>query len=139
MEGPAFSTRAESKLYRSWGCSVIGMTNHTEARLAREAEIAYASLAMATDYDCWNENQGNVSVEKVIHNLRANAILASKIVRATSEKISILRPASNAHEALKDGLMTAKERVPDVTRIKLDLLTSPYWGAFTEVEVQNKI
>ena len=130
MEGPAFSTRAESKLYRSWGCSVIGMTNHTEARLAREAEIAYASLSMATDYDCWHEGQENVSVELVINNLRANATLASKIVEATAEKVSTFRPQSTAHEALKNGLMTAKEKVPNSTRMKLDLLTYPYWGAF---------
>ena len=130
MEGPAFSTRAESKLYRSWGCSVIGMTNHTEARLAREAEIAYASLSMATDYDCWHEGQEEVSVEVVIKNLMANAQVASKIVAATAEKISSSRPSSKAHEALKDGLMTAKEKVPNSTRLKLDLLTRPYWGAF---------
>ena len=132
MEGPAFSTRAESNLYRSWGCSVIGMTNHTEARLAREAEIAYASLSMATDYDCWHETEESVSVEMVMTNLRANASLASKIVTATAEKIASSRPNSTAHSALKNGLMTAKERVPNATRIKLDLLTSPYWGSFSQ-------
>jgi len=79
MEGPAFSTRAESNLYRSWGCTVIGMTNHTEARLAREAEIAYATLAMATDYDCWYADHDSVTVEMVIANLRANAELATQI------------------------------------------------------------
>ena len=131
MEGPAFSTRAESNLYRSWGCKVIGMTNHTEARLAREAEIAYASLAMATDYDCWHESHENVSVEMVIENLRTNAELATKIVKASAQKISSSRPKSPAHEALKDGLMTARENVPQNTRQKLDLFTSPYWGKFT--------
>ena len=130
MEGPAFSTRAESNLYRSWGCSVIGMTNHTEARLAREAEIAYASLSMATDYDCWHEGKETVSVEMVINNLRANASLATKIVRATALRISSCRPTSTAHEALKDGLMTAKEKVPKDTRIRLNLFTKPYWGDF---------
>ena len=69
MEGPAFSTRAESKLYRSWGCSIIGMTNHTEARLAKEAEIAYSSLSMVTDYDCWHQTHQEVSVEMVLVNL----------------------------------------------------------------------
>ena len=131
MEGPAFSTRAESKLYRSWGCSVIGMTNHTEARLAREAEIAYSSLSMATDYDCWQEVKEGVSVEMILNNLRANANVASKIVTATAKRISQLRPVSSAHEALKDGLMTAKEKVPQATRKRLDLLTTPYWGAFS--------
>ena len=105
--------------------------NHTEARLAREAEIAYASLAMATDYDCWHESHENVSVEMVIENLRTNAELATKIVKAAAQKISSSRPKSPAHEALKDGLMTARENVPHNTRQKLDLFTSPYWGKFT--------
>ena len=79
MEGPAFSTRAESNLYRDWGCSIIGMTNHTEARLAKEAEIAYSSLSMVTDYDCWNQNCENVSVEMVIENLQENATFAKSM------------------------------------------------------------
>lgn len=128
MEGPAFSTRAESTLYRSWGCSVIGMTNHTEARLAREAEIAYATLAMATDYDCWYAEHDSVTVEMVIANLRANAQLATEIVRTAAERIAAQRPGSVAHSALKDALMTAKEQVPVETRRRLDLLTTPYWG-----------
>ncbi len=130
MEGPAFSTRAESNLYRSWGCAVIGMTNHTEARLAREAEIAYSSLSMATDYDCWHEKEDNVSVNMVLENLRANAALASKIVASTAQKLASLRPSSPAHQALRTGLMTAKEMVPSETRTKLDLLTNQYWGKF---------
>ena len=80
MEGPAFSTKAESKFYRSLNCSVIGMTNHTEARLAKEAEIAYASLAMSTDYDCWHEDHENVTVEMIVSNLKSNAKLAEKII-----------------------------------------------------------
>jgi 5'-methylthioadenosine phosphorylase len=130
MEGPAFSTRAESNLYRSWGCTVIGMTNHTEARLAREAEIAYATLAMATDYDCWYADHDSVTVEMVIGNLRANAALATQIVRTTAERIAALRPTSSAHTALRDALMTPKDQVPAETRRKLDLFTAPYWGAF---------
>ena len=132
MEGPAFSTRAESNLYRSWGCAVIGMTNHTEARLAREAEIAYASLSMATDYDCWHGDHESVSVEMVLANLRANAELANQIMKATAELVSALRPASTAHTALKDGLMTNKDAVHPATRRKVDIFTSPYWGAFSE-------
>ena len=131
MEGPAFSTRAESNLYRSWGCSVIGMTNHTEARLAREAEIAYATLAMATDYDCWYADHDSVSVEMVIGNLRANASLATQIVRTTAERIAALRPSSPAHQALRDALMTPKDQVPVATLQRLDLFTTPYWGAFS--------
>ncbi len=130
MEGPAFSTKAESNLYRSWGCKVIGMTNHTEARLAREAEIAYASLSMATDYDCWHESHESVKVNLVIDNLRANADLAKKIIASTAKRIASTRPISEAHFALRDGLMTAKEKVPPNTRQKLDLFTSPYWGKF---------
>ncbi len=128
MEGPAFSTRAESNLYRSWGCQIIGMTNHTEARLAREAEIAYSSLSMVTDYDCWHKEHGEVTVEMVIDNLRTNAELATKIMVATANKISQQRPHSSAHTALKDGLMTAKDKVPKKTREKLNLLTKIYWG-----------
>jgi len=131
MEGPAFSTRAESELYRSWGCSVIGMTNHTEARLAREAEIAYATLAMVTDYDCWHTEHASVTVEMVIDNLRANAALAQEIVRVAAQRVAEQRPVSKAHRALRHALMTPVESVPAETRRKVDLLTAPYWGAFT--------
>ena len=127
MEGPAFSTRAESNLYRSWGCRVIGMTNHTEARLAREAEIAYASLAMATDYDCWHEDHENVSVELVIQNLHENAAVAEEIIKSMSKRISKLRPNSFSHTALRSGLITNKNNVPFEAREKLNLFTSPYW------------
>ncbi len=78
MEGPAFSTKAESNLYRSWGATVIGMTNLPEAKLAREAEIAYATLALVTDYDCWHPDHDSVTVEMVIANLQRNAINAQK-------------------------------------------------------------
>ena len=128
MEGPAFSTRAESNLYRNWGCSVIGMTNHTEARLAREAEIAYTSLAMVTDYDCWHEDYGNVNVEIIVDNLKANAKVAELIIQALAKKISVLRPSSEAHKALKNSLMTQKDRVPKKTREKINLFTKKYWG-----------
>jgi 5'-methylthioadenosine phosphorylase len=130
MEGPAFSTRAESEIYRSWGAQVIGMTNHTEARLAREAEIAYATLAMVTDYDCWHQEHASVTVEMVIENLRTNASLAQTIVRATAERIGQERPGSSAHSALRHALMTPKEQVSAATRRKLDLFTTPYWGPF---------
>jgi len=130
MEGPAFSTRAESNLYRSWGCSVIGMTNHSEARLAREAEMAYATLAMVTDYDCWHGDHASVSVDLVIENLHANAALAQQIVAVAAERIDAQRPLSSSHSALRDALMTPKEQVPAETRRRLDLFTSPYWGPF---------
>ncbi|MEB3243993.1 MAG: S-methyl-5'-thioadenosine phosphorylase [Cyanobacteriota bacterium] len=132
MEGPAFSTRAESELYRSWGCSVIGMTNHTEARLAREAEMAYATLAMVTDYDCWHQDHDAVSVEMVIDNLRANAALAQAIVRLAAERVGVQRPASTAHRALRHALMTPREQVPPDTRRRTDLFTAPYWGGLED-------
>lgn len=130
MEGPAFSTRAESELYRSWGCDVIGMTNHTEARLAREAEIAYASLSMVTDYDCWHTDHDAVSVDMVIANLQANAAATGPILKNVMQLFDANRPQSVAHTALADALMTRPETVPTATRQALDLLTSPYWGSF---------
>ncbi|MFU8884400.1 MAG: S-methyl-5'-thioadenosine phosphorylase [Cyanobacteriota bacterium] len=132
MEGPAFSTRAESELYRSWGCGVIGMTNHTEARLAREAEMAYATLAMVTDYDCWHQEHASVTVELVIENLRTNATLAQEIVRTAAERIAAQRPGSSAHRALRHALMTPKEQVPAATRRRVDLFTAPYWGSVAD-------
>jgi len=127
MEGPAFSTRAESNLYRNWGCSIIGMTNHTEARLAKEAEIAYSSLSMVTDYDCWNQNCENVSVEMVINNLQENANFAKSLISAAAKRISSSRPSSPFHDSLKNALVTSKEHVPDTTKSKIKLFTSKYW------------
>ena len=127
MEGPAFSTRAESNLYRDWGCSIIGMTNHTEARLAKEAEIAYSSLSMVTDYDCWNQNCESVSVEMVIENLQENANFAKSIISAAAKRISSLRPSSSFHNALKNALVTPKEHVPNKTKDKIKLFTDKYW------------
>ncbi|MEC8096792.1 MAG: S-methyl-5'-thioadenosine phosphorylase [Cyanobacteriota bacterium] len=128
MEGPAFSTRAESELYRQWGCDVIGMTNHSEARLAREAEIAYASLSMVTDFDCWHNDHDAVTVDMVIGNLKANAAATGPILEGLMETFITERPMSSAHSALADALMTPKEAVPAKTRQKLDLFTSPYCG-----------
>ena len=128
MEGPAFSTRAESNLYRSWGCSIIGMTNHTEARLAKEAEIAYSSLSMVTDYDCWHQTHQEVSVEMVLENLRANTEVANKIVFEISKVIDIERPKSKSHNSLRDGLITKKENIPSSTRKKLEIFTDSYWN-----------
>lgn len=128
MEGPAFSTRAESNLYRSWGCSIIGMTNHTEARLAKEAEIAYSSLSMVTDYDCWHQTHQEVSVEMVLENLRANNKVANKIVFEIAKIIDNERPESNSHFSLKDGLITQKENIPNFTKEKLKIFTDSYWS-----------
>jgi len=128
MEGPAFSTRAESNLYRDWGCSIIGMTNHTEARLAKEAEIAYSSISMVTDYDCWNHNFESVSVEMVIENLQENANFAKSIISAAAKRISSLRPSSSFHDSLKYALVTPKKHVPDTTKSKINLFTNKYWN-----------
>ncbi len=126
MEGPAFSTIAESNLYRSWGATVIGMTNLTEAKLAREAEIAYATLALVTDYDCWHTDHDHVSVEMVIANLQRNAINAQKVILETVRRLSTNPPASEAHSALKYAILTPLEKVPAPTKEKLALLLKKY-------------
>ncbi len=128
MEGPAFSTRAESNLYREWGCSIIGMTNHTEARLAKEAEIAYSSVSLVTDYDCWNQSCENVSVEMIIENLQENASFAKLIISAIAKRISSTRPHSTFHDALRGALVTSKDDIPDLTKSKVNLFTNKYWN-----------
>ena len=128
MEGPAFSTRAESNLYRSWGCSIIGMTNHTEARLAKEAEIAYSSLSMVTDYDCWHETYQEVSVEMVLANLRSNTEVANKVIIELAKVIDKERPKSKSHYSLRDGLITQKENIPNSIKAKLGIFTDSYWS-----------
>jgi len=132
IEGPAFSSRAESELFRSWGCSVIGMTNHTEARLAREAELAYASLSMVTDYDCWHQDHHAVTVGMVIANLQANAFATDPILNQLMQRLNQERPESAAHSALAEALVTPMDQVPAETRQRLDLLTSPYWGKWVQ-------
>ena len=103
------------------------MTNHTEARLAKEAEIAYSSLSMVTDYDCWNKNCESVSVEMVIQNLQENANFAKSIISAAAKRISLCRPSSLFHDSLKNALVTPKEHVPDQTKSKINLFTNKYW------------
>ena len=92
MEGPQFSTRAESELYRSWGCSVIGMTNMPEAKLAREAELCYATVAMVTDFDCWHDGHGNVTVDQIVAVMSSNADNARSLVRSVVPKVGLPRP-----------------------------------------------
>ena len=103
------------------------MTNHTEARLAKEAELAYSSLSLVTDYDCWNQTQQEVSVEMVLNNLKINTEVANKIVFETAKQIDILRPKSNSHKALEVGLMSPKEQVPLETLSKVNIFTDSYW------------
>lgn len=126
MEGPAFSTKAESYLYRSWGATVVGMTNLTEAKLAREAEIAYATLALVTDYDCWHDDHGSVTVEMIIDNLQRNSVNAQKVIQETVKRLSINPPQSEAHSALKYAILTPPNKIPAATREKLALLIQKY-------------
>ena len=126
MEGPAFSTQAESNLYRSWGGTIIGMTNLPEAKLAREAEIAYATLALVTDYDCWHPDHDNVTVDLVLDNLRRNAQNAQQVIRATVQHLSQNPPASKAHHALKNAILTPLDKVPAARKTQLALLLQTY-------------
>ena len=128
MEGPAFSTRAESEMYRSWGASVIGMTNLTEAKLAREAEISYATVALATDYDCWHPGHDQVSVDQVIAVLRANVALAKKIIKAAVPKVAAHPGEPPMANALRHAIMTSPEAIPPRRREALDLLVRKYLG-----------
>lgn len=126
MEGPAFSTKAESNLYRSWGATVIGMTNLPEAKLAREAEIAYATLALVTDYDCWHPDHDSVTVDMIISNLQKNAVNAQRVIQETVRRLSASPFVSEAHSALKYAILTPLDKVPTATREKLDLLLKKY-------------
>ncbi|MEA5463168.1 S-methyl-5'-thioadenosine phosphorylase [Leptothoe sp. PORK10 BA2] len=126
MEGPAFSTKAESHLYRSWGATVIGMTNLTEAKLAREAEMAYATLAMATDYDCWHPDHDSVTVEMVIGNLQKNAVNAQLVIRDVVRRLTENPPSSEAHSALQYAVITPLATAPAATKAKLGLLLDKY-------------
>jgi 5'-methylthioadenosine phosphorylase len=109
IEGPQFSTRAESDLYRAWGCDVIGMTNMPEAKLAREAELPYASVAMVTDYDCWKRDEAHVDVAQIIACLNDNAARARDLVRRLASKLTGARPASPIDTALEDAIITAPD------------------------------
>jgi 5'-methylthioadenosine phosphorylase len=126
MEGPAFSTKAESELYRSWGATVIGMTNLPEAKLAREAEIAYATLALVTDYDCWHPDHNSVTVEMVIGNLQNNAANAQRVIRDVINRVAANPPESDAHSALKYAIITPLDKAPPATLEKLHLLLKKY-------------
>ena len=126
MEGPAFSTKAESNLYRSWDATVIGMTNIPEAKLAREAEIAYATLALVTDYDCWHPDHDSVTVEMIIENLHLNATNAQKVIREVVKRVAKNPFQSEAHSALKYAVITPLDQAPVETKEKLALLLKKY-------------
>jgi 5'-methylthioadenosine phosphorylase len=128
MEGPQFSTKAESNLYRSWGLDVIGMTNLTEARLAREAELCYATVAMVTDYDCWHETHDSVSVDQIVAVLVKNAEHACTVVREAVAAMPKTRSCKCA-SALKNAIITQKNTVPAATLERLRLLVGKYFDS----------
>ncbi len=126
MEGPQFSTKAESEVYRRWGMDVIGMTAVPEAKLAREAEICYATLACVTDYDVWHDTAGEVTVEMVVENLHQNVDHAKEIVRRAITALPAEREGCPCPTALANAIITAPESVPPAQRATLDLLVGKY-------------
>jgi 5'-methylthioadenosine phosphorylase len=118
MEGPQFSTLAESQLYRSWGMDIIGMTNLQEAKLAREAEICYATIALVTDYDCWHPDHDSVTVEMIVQNLVANAKTAQQVIADAVSRLPYERTCECA-SALKHALLTRPDAIPET--VKRDL------------------
>ncbi len=127
MEGPAFSTKAESNVYRSWGMDIIGMTNLQEAKLAREAEICFVTVAMVTDYDCWHPQHDAVTVTDIIANLKENAAHACKVVANAVAAMPQQRECK-CGSALQHALITDPKTVPGATRKKLELLVGKYIG-----------
>ncbi len=128
IEGPNFSTRAESHIYRSWGVDIIGMTNIPEARLAREAELCYATVALATDYDCWHEGHDDVSVEAVLTIIRQNVATARAIIKAAVDQIRLQETSCSCDKALEFAIMTDKSLIPEATRQAL----APIIGKYVE-------
>jgi 5'-methylthioadenosine phosphorylase len=131
MEGPQFSSLAESNLYRQWGCDVIGMTNMPEAKLAREAEICYATVAMVTDFDCWHEDHDAVTVDQIIHVLLANADKARSLVRHVAPHIAVdgQAPACACRHALDHALITAPEVRDPAVMARFDAVSGRVLGA----------
>jgi 5'-methylthioadenosine phosphorylase len=128
IEGPHFSTRAESELYRSWGMDIIGMTNLQEARLAREAEICYSTLAMVTDYDCWHPEHDSVTADQIVANLGRNAHTAKAVLRAAVRRLPIERRCE-CESALRNALVTAPDLVPGVIKRELEPIIGRYMKA----------
>ncbi len=126
MEGPQFSTRAESRIYRQWGVDVIGMTNLPEAKLAREAEICYATLALVTDYDCWHESEEDVSIEGVLTVLKNNVASAKQIIRKAVEELPEQRSCT-CGSALRDAILSDKSLVPKEVVDELSVLVGRYF------------
>ncbi|MBI3757129.1 MAG: S-methyl-5'-thioadenosine phosphorylase [Deltaproteobacteria bacterium] len=127
MEGPQFSTRAESYLYRSWGADIVGMTNLQEAKLAREAEICFATLALATDYDCWNTEHGDVVIEDILAILHKNVATAQAMIRRVIPRLPHERSCPCA-EALKNAIITDRSLIPATVKEELRIITGKYLG-----------
>ncbi len=127
MEGPAFSTKAESNLYRSWGMDIIGMTNIQEAKLAREAEICYLTMAFVTDYDCWHQVEESVTVDMILDNLRKNVENAQKILKEVAKLVPEKRDCT-CHHALQNAIVTSPESVPAALKEKLAPIIGRYVG-----------
>jgi 5'-methylthioadenosine phosphorylase len=125
MEGPQFSTTAESKLYRSWGMDVIGMTNLQEAKLAREAEICYATLALVTDYDCWHPDHDSVTVDLIVANLMQNAATAQKTIAEAVSRLKMPRSCS-CKDALATAIITRPEQIPEKVKTDLRIIVGKY-------------
>jgi 5'-methylthioadenosine phosphorylase len=126
MEGPAFSTKAESNVYRQWGMDVIGMTNLQEAKLAREAEIAYATLALVTDYDCWYEGHDDVTVDMVIEYLNKNVRNAQLILKDAVRRVAAKETPNQYREAIRHAIFTAPEHWPAETAKRLEAIVGKY-------------
>lgn len=129
MEGPAFSTLAESRTYRSWGMDVIGMTNLQEAKLAREAEICYATMALVTDYDCWHPDHDAVTVDMVIDYLNRNSANAQRIIRSAVKQLSDATRACKCGLALKNAILTRPEAITPEARKRLSAIIGKYFDA----------
>lgn len=125
MEGPQFSTKAESEVHRGWGVSVIGMTNATEAKLAREAEICYVTIALSTDYDCWHVSEAPVTVEMILEVLRDNVLFSKKLLQAVVKKVDGARNCRCA-SALKNAIVTLAEAIPESLKTKLNPIIGDY-------------
>lgn len=126
IEGPRFSTKAESRVFRSWGMDIIGMTTSPEAFLAREAGLCYAVMAHVTDYDVWHESEDPVTVEMVIQRLNANVTLAQQAIATLVPQLATREPTCHCAESLATALITARYRIPETTREKLRHITAPY-------------
>ena len=126
MEGPAFSTKAESNVYRQWGMDIIGMTNLQEAKLAREAEIAYATLALVTDYDCWHEAHDAVTIDMVVEYLNKNVRNAQMILKDAVQKVAAKETPNQYRDAIKNAIFTAPDHWPAETAKKLEAIIGKY-------------